>query len=91
MKTLSVLTLLTTVALGVSLNTMANESNHQLIQNQQLSKRPYQAVPDQSQKEEGWEGATYLDSKSNNAASNKSIQQIRLHMLGKRPYMDTQK
>ena len=90
MKTLSVLTLLTTVALGVSLNTMANESNHQLIQNQQLSNRPYQAVPDQSQKEEGWEGASLVD-KSNNAASNKGIQQIRLHMLGKRPYMDTQK
>lgn len=90
MKSFNVLTVLAAVALSVSFNAMATESNQQLIQNQQLSKRPYQAVPDQTSKEEGWEGASLVD-KSNDAASNKSIQQIRLHMLGKRPYMDTQK
>jgi hypothetical protein len=61
------------------------------IANQNLSKRPYQAPVNDAtaNKAEQWEGATLVKEE---AAEDKTrpnqYQQLRIRMLGQRPYMD---
>lgn len=52
-----------------------------------ISKRPYQQVPAESaySKKENFEGATLIDE---NAETDRIHKPMRLHMLGKRPYME---
>jgi hypothetical protein len=66
----------------------AEESKN--LNNQNLSKRPYQEVlPDSVYNQpENWEGATLKSDDEQNDAGAEDIRKIRLHMLGKRPHMD---
>ena len=62
--------------------------NVQNVHNQSfISKRPYQQVPAESaySKKENFEGATLIDE---NAETDRIHKPMRLHMLGKRPYME---
>lgn len=64
----------------------ADNQERNTINHQNLSKRPYQQVPVESQaKKDQFEGATLINEA---AESDKKHQPIRLHMLGKRPYME---
>ena len=65
-----------------------NVHNVHNVHNQSfISKRPYQQVPAESaySKKENFEGATLIDE---NAETDRIHKPMRLHMLGKRPYME---
>ena len=66
----------------------AHAANNELnnINNQNLSKRPYQQMPVESKKDKDhFEGAAMIDEA---AESDKKFHTIRLNMLSKRPYME---
>lgn len=88
MKNSVLISMLASLSILAASPVVANELNQQMIQNQQLSKRPYQVVPDVSTKQQGedWEGASMMDSAAK-SRSNQQLQQLRLHMIGKQPYM----
>lgn len=54
------------------------------INQQNLSKRPYQKAPAESKKD-NFEGATLINEE---VQEDKKHKQMRLHMLGKRPYAE---
>jgi hypothetical protein len=60
------------------------------INNQNLSKRPYQEIPEDSanKKADGWEGATLQKKESKAEAGPTEYQKLRINMLGKQPYME---
>lgn len=71
--------------------TQAEDSREHNIINQNISKRPYQAAtPDASaNKAEQWEGATLVkDEVREEKATPTQYQQLRIRMLGQRPYME---
>lgn len=59
------------------------EDDYKQINKQNLSKRPYQQVPAESKKD-NFEGATLIDE----SAEDGKHKQMRLNMLGKRPYAE---
>ncbi len=63
------------------------EEDYKHMNNQNLSKRPYQQVPAESayNKKENFEGATLINE---NAETDGKHKQMRLNMLGKRPYTE---
>ncbi|MBM3350527.1 MAG: hypothetical protein FJY53_01825 [Betaproteobacteria bacterium] len=63
------------------------------VNNQNLSKRPYQQLPDESanNKEEGWEGATKVTGEDKAKDGPTEYQKLRINMLGKQPYLEGSK
>lgn len=86
MKSKSLITLLSTAVLLMAGSASADE-DYSHINKQNLSKRPYQQVPAESayNKKEGFEGATLINENVETDAKHK---QMRLNMLGKRPYLE---
>lgn len=85
MKTLMTLLSVSAMVLA-SGGAFADNQERNTINHQNLAKRPYQQVPVEAQsKKDHFEGATLIDEA---AESDKKHQPIRLHMLGKRPYME---
>lgn len=75
----------TSVLLGTLLFGMiaqAADVNQNNISNNQLSRRPYHEVPDES-KDVHWEGDVLIIEKVQEETKHEPM---RLHMLGKRPY-----
>jgi hypothetical protein len=60
-----------------------NPRNH--INNQNLSKRPYQQAPEAQTKADNFEGATFVKEDSQAEKNQKTLQ---LHNLGRRPYAE---
>ena len=61
------------------------------IVNQDLSKRPYQAPADSNANEakDDWDGATLVTKENDDVKKGPSkYQQLRIRMLGQRPYME---
>ena len=85
MKSKYLITLLSTaILLGASAAHADEDYTH--INKQNLSKRPYQHVPaDAANKKDGFEGATLINENAEVEAKHK---QMRLNMLGKRPYLE---
>lgn len=73
------------LATGVA---QANDKNH--VGNQNLSKRPYHQLPDESAYNKGndWEGATLVKEQDRAEAGPTQYQRLRINMLGKQPYME---
>jgi hypothetical protein len=86
MKSKSLITLMSTAVLLVAGSAYADEDYSQ-INKQNLSKRPYQQVPAATEynKKDGFEGATLINE---NAEADGKHKQMRLNMLGKRPYFE---
>ena len=84
MKTINLAMLLFITTLMASGLAQAKDKND--VNNQNLSKRPYQQLPDESaySKEEGWEGATLKEKESGPT----EYQKLRINMLGKQPYLE---
>lgn len=80
------------LATGVA---QAGDGDNQNIIQQNLSKRPYQeAVPSDAQtnKADDWDGATLVKEHGDEKkAGPTQYQQLRIRMLGQRPYMDGNK
>lgn len=83
MKTKNLITLLATGVLLVAGSATAEE-DYSHINKQNLSKRPYQQ-PVLADKKDNFEGATLIN--DNEEAEGKH-KQMRLNMLGKRPYFE---
>ena len=85
MKTLKLAVIVSTAILLASGLAQANERGD--VNNQNLSKRPYQQSPDEStnNKQEVWEGATHVKEKDSVPTE---YQKLRINMLGKQPYME---
>lgn len=87
MKQISIIATLAAAMLLPAGAAYAGNVQHDNINKQNLSRRPYQQVPAESaSKKENFEGATLMNEDSENHKKNQ--QQIRLNMLGKRPYME---
>lgn len=74
--------------------TQAGEDKAGNVINQNLSKRPYQAAPGDSEakKADNWEGATSVSKEAGGEkVSPTQYQQLRIRMLGQRPYMEGHK
>lgn len=89
MKSLSFLGFLSAAVLMTAGAAYAHEdtqdkANQYNINQQNLSKRPYQHAPVESKKD-NFEGATLINEEAPEAKKHK---QMRLHMLGKRPYAE---
>jgi len=86
--------LLLTVGVLTAGAAQAEENHEHSIINQHISKRPYQAPsPDASaNKAEHWEGATLVkDEAHEEKAGPTQYQQLRIRMLGQRPYLEGNK
>lgn len=69
--------------------THADENREHNIINQNISKRPYQAPDTNANKAEQFEGATLVkDELRDEKAAPTQYQQLRIRMLGQRPYME---
>jgi hypothetical protein len=66
---------------------LANATDRDNVNNQNLSKRPYQQVPDESanKNEEDWEGASLVKKQEKGPTE---YQKLRINMLGKQPFME---
>ncbi|MDO9052212.1 MAG: hypothetical protein Q8S46_00070 [Methylotenera sp.] len=85
MKSKYLVTLLSAATLLAAGSVFADE-DYKHINKQNLSKRPYQQVPAESaNKKENFEGATLINE---NAEVDGKHKQMRLNMLGKRPYAE---
>lgn len=93
MKRLNLAVLLASLALLVSGHVVAEEVSKKGYSNHQFSgQRPYMKAPDQdstSNTEGQWEGATLVtDEETATNKGHSKHQQMRLNLLGKRPYME---
>ncbi len=82
---------LTAVLLFTAGVIQAGDDKAQNILNQNLSKRPYQEAPAESvdNKGDNWEAATLVKDQATKQKSGPSnYQQLRIRMLGQRPYME---
>lgn len=88
MKSFNLAVIVSAAILLASGMAQANDKGH--ANNQNLSKRPYQELPDESanNKEEGWEGATKVINEDTPKAGPTDYQKLRINMLGKQPYME---
>lgn len=89
MKTMTLSAILSAVMLLASTSVMADLDNQNINNVHNLSKRPYQQLPDESayQADEKWVGAG-MASGTNNAGVKPNDQHLRFHFLGKRPFME---
>lgn len=88
MKSLNLAVIVSSAVLLVSGAVHAEDAYTKNVHNQNLSKRPYQESPSAS-KTDDWEGATLVpeDSGAEKPAMSKH-KQLRIHMLGRRPYIE---
>lgn len=88
MKTLN-LAVIVSAAIFVA-SGLAHAADKDNASNQNLSKRPYQQLPDESayNKGDNWEGATLMKERSSPESGPTKYQQLRINMLGKQPYME---
>lgn len=88
MKTLNLAVVVSTVIILAS--GLANATDGENVSNQNLSKRPYQQMPDEPayNKGDNWEGATLVKERSSAESGPTQYQQLRINMLGKQPYME---
>lgn len=84
MKNTSLMAVLSAGLLLASGSAFAHGGDKYNMNHQNLSKRPYQAVPAESKKD-NFEGATLINE---NAEEDQNHKPMRLHMLGKRPYAE---
>lgn len=93
MKSIGLISMVTAALLMTGVAQAEENHEHNII-NQHISKRPYQAPsPDASaNKAEHWEGATLVkDEVREEKAGPTQYQQLRIRMLGQRPYMEGNK
>ncbi len=83
MKTL--ITLICSALLIASASAFADNNPRNHINNQNLSKRPYQQAPEAANKAENFEGATLIKEETKAEKTQKTLQ---LHNLGRRPYSE---
>lgn len=91
MKNIGLIGVVTAALLMTVGAAQADEHTEHNIINQNISKRPYQAAtPDaNANKTEQWEGATLVkDEIRDEKATPTQYQQLRIRMLGQRPYME---
>lgn len=90
MKALNLAVIVSAVVLLASGVAQAQVTDKHDINNQNLSKRPYQQLPDESayNKGDNWEGATLVKEGSSAESGPTKYQQLRINMLGKQPYME---
>jgi hypothetical protein len=94
MKSLKLVVIVTSVLLGAS--SMAQAENTNATNGNFISKRPYHAAVENNKTtkvDEQFEGATLIpeDAADENSATSKNernLKQLRLHSLGRRPYME---
>ncbi len=90
MKSTSLVSLATVILLTVGVAQAGDDkANHVIDQN--LSKRPYQALPADANvnKANEFEAATLVKQEADNVKSGPTKhQQLRIRMLGQRPYME---
>lgn len=87
MKKISIMAILSAAMLLPAGAVYAENAQHDSINKQNLSRRPYQQVPaENASRKDSFEGATLINEESENQKKNQ--QQIRLNMLGKRPFME---
>jgi hypothetical protein len=88
MKTLNLAVILSTAIFLTSGLAQAKDKSD--INNQNLSKRPYQEVIKDSanNKADDWEGATLERKESKAEAGPTEYQKLRINMLGKQPYLE---
>lgn len=80
------LTTLLSTAMLLAAGAVQADDDYTHINKQNLSKRPYQHVPaDAANKKDNFEGATLINE---NAEADGKHKQMRLNMLGKRPYFE---
>lgn len=85
MKTKFLMTLLSSAML-FAVSTVNADEDYTQINKQNLSKRPYQHVPaNAANKKDNFEGATLI---KEDAQEDTKHKQMRLNMLGKRPYFE---
>lgn len=84
MKTL--IAIISSALLLASASAFADNNTRNNINNQNLSKRPYQQVPEApTNKADNFEGATLIKEESQAEKTQKTLQ---LHNLGRRPYSE---
>ncbi len=90
MKTLNLVVIVSAAILLASGLAQANDKGN--TNNQNLSKRPYEQLPDESayNKGDNWEGSTLVKERSANEGPTE-YQKLRINMLGKQPYMEGNK
>ncbi|HQN64277.1 MAG TPA: hypothetical protein PLR90_02660 [Methylophilus sp.] len=90
MKTLNLAVIVSTAILLASGLAQANDKAN--TNNQNLSKRPYEQLPDESayNKGDNWEGSTLVKERSATEGPTE-YQKLRINMLGKQPYMEGNK
>ncbi len=90
MKTLNLVLIVSAAILLASGLAQANDKGN--TNNQNLSKRPYEQLPDESayNKGDNWEGSTLVKERSANEGPTE-YQKLRINMLGKQPYMEGNK
>ncbi|MDO9150159.1 MAG: hypothetical protein Q7U33_02135 [Methylotenera sp.] len=86
MKNKYLITLLSAATL-LAAGAVSADEDYKHINKQNLSKRPYQQAPADPalNKKENFEGATLIDESAETDGKHK---QMRLNMLGKRPYVE---
>lgn len=86
MKNKWIVTLLGAVTLLAAGSVYAAEENND-INNQNLSRRPYQPMPDEAayNKKQHFEGATLIEE---NVEAEKTHKKMLINNLGRRPYME---
>jgi hypothetical protein len=95
MKSINLAVIVSSVMLLASGFAVAESAYDKNISNQNFSKRPYHAAPQENayKADDQWEGATLRDGDAveESAAARKTSnthKQLRLNSLGKRPYME---
>lgn len=89
MKSISLIGLAVAVLLAGGVAQAGDDKAHTII-DQHLSKRPYQESPNDTnaKKTDNWDGATLVTKDADEAkAGPNNYQQLRIRMLGQRPYM----
>ncbi len=95
MKSMNLAAIVTSVMFLGSGMAVAEEAFNKNLNNQNFSKRPYHAAPqDKAYKaDDQWEGTTSrtdeaIDENSSVSKNTRSQNHLRLNTLGRRPYMD---
>jgi hypothetical protein len=88
MKTLNLAVILSTAIFLTSGLAQAKDKSD--INHQNLSKRPYQEIPEDAANKsaDDWEGATLEKRESKAQAGPTEYQKLRINMLGKQPYLE---
>ena len=90
MKSINLIGLAAAALLAAGVAQAGDDKANSVI-DQNLSKRPYQQAPAETgaKKPDNWEGATNVTKDADEAkAGPNKYQQLRIRMLGQRPYME---